>query len=112
MTKTKNIFFSTEAKGKMGPIVAEQRRKGQYVRSKQPTKRPPSKKQKEKRKLYGQAVEAWRQLHPEMKKYFNTKAKPERISGFNFFLRYFTTAPQIAIYGIGIYGVNCYGIRG
>lgn len=109
MAKTKNAFLSVEARGKVGPLIAEQRREGQYIKAHQPIKDRPSDKQKEKRKLYGQAVEAWHNLPPDIKEVFDIKAKLKRMSGFNLFLKYFTTAPRNAIYGIAIYGFNKYG---
>lgn len=112
MARTKHALFSVEARGKIGPLIVEQRREGQYIRLRQPIKGPPSEKQKERRKLYGQAVGAWHALPPDMKEVFDIKAKLNRMSGFNLFLKYFTTAPGSAIYGVAIYGLNRYGQEG
>jgi len=109
MAKTKNAFFSAEARGKAGNLIAEQRREGQYIKSHVKPKDKKSPGQLKQRKLYGQAVQAWHQLPPDMKEVFDIKAKLNRMSGFNLFLKYFTTAPQSAIYGIAIYGFNKYG---
>lgn len=105
-------MFSLQARGKIGPLIIEQRREGQYIRSRQPIKGPPSEKQKAMRKLYGQAVGMWKALPPDLKEVWNIKANLYRISGFNLFLKYFTSAPQIAIYGVAIYGLNKYGQKG
>lgn len=109
MAKTKNAFFSIEARGKVGPLIAEQRREGQYVKIHQPIKDRPSEKQKEKRKRYGQAVETWQQLPPDLKEVLNIKGNLIKISGFNLFLKHFTTFGLIATYGTGIYGRDNYG---
>lgn len=46
-----------------------------------------SEKQIAARLLYGQAVEAWRGLSDEAKAAYNALAKPEKISGFNYYVR-------------------------
>jgi len=109
MAKTKNALFSVEARGKIGGLVIEQRREGQYIKTKRTGKRPPTEKQKEKRITYGQGVQAWRALPPDLKEVYNIKGNLMQISGFNLFIKYFTTLPEIAIYGVGKYGVNPYG---
>lgn len=109
MAKTKNALFSTTAKGKVGPLVVENNKKTQYIKTNIKPKDKKTTKQLEKRKRYGQAVQAWRALTPEEKKEYNQRAKPLKISGFNLFIKEFTTIPEIAIYGVGIYGANNYG---
>jgi len=109
MAKTKNALFSQTAKGKIGALVVENNKKTQYIKSNIKPKDKKTSKQLSRRKRYGQAVQAWRGLTPEQKKVYNTKAKLKRISGFNLFIKHFTTIPDIAIYGVGIYGMNKYG---
>lgn len=109
MTKTKNALFSIEARGKIGALVIEQRRGGQYIRTKQLKKGLPSAKQKEKRKRYGQSVQAWRGLTDLEREEWNANAIIYKISGFNLFVKHFTAIYYIAIYGVGKYGGNNYG---
>lgn len=109
MAKTKHALFSATAKGKIGDLVIENNKNTQYIRTKIKPKDKKSEKQIEKRKRYGEAVQAWKELTPEEQALFNTRAIPLRISGFNLFLKSFTTFPKIAIYGVGVYGVNAYG---
>lgn len=109
MARTKNALFSMTAKGKIGDLVVEQRREGQYIKSHVKPKDKKTPGQLKKRKRYGQAVEAWHNLPPDMKEVFDIKAKLNRMSGFNLFLKYFTTIWILATYGTGIYGINRYG---
>ena len=109
MAKTKGALFSQSARGKIGALVIEEQKSGQYIKSKSVKKHIPTTKQKEKRRVYGQAIQAWRALPADLKEVFNIKASLLNISGFNLFVKYFTTWQQIAIYGIGTYGVNNYG---
>jgi len=109
MAKTKNALFSITAKGKVGSLVIENNKKTQYAKANIKPKDRKTPKQLEKRKRYGQAVQAWHALPPDMKEVFDIKAKLNRMSGFNLFLKYFTTIWIIATYGVGIYGVNRYG---
>lgn len=109
MAKTKNALFSTTAKGKVGPLVVENNKKTQYIKTNIKPKDKKTPKQLKKRKLYGQAVAYWKAFTPQEKKEYNVRAKPLKISGFNLFIKEFTTIPKIAIYGIGIYGANNYG---
>ena len=65
------------------------------------------------RTIYGEAVEAWRNLPENEKNQYRIIAKSKKYSGYNIFMKeYFTTHPivsDLSYYGQRIHGIFVYG---
>ena len=65
------------------------------------------------RTIYGQAVEAWRDLSDNEKTAYRDKAKSKQYSGYNIFIKeYFAThliVSDLSYYGQRTYGILIYG---
>lgn len=106
MARTKNALFSVSAQGKVGDLVVEQRREGQYIKLDVKAKNRKTIKQVERQNRYGEGVEGWHGLSTEEKAAYNAAATDERISGFNLYVREIIAIPLVAICGIAICGYN------
>lgn len=82
-----NALFSNSAHGRMGGLVYETGRYGQYVRVHVPQRKSPSPAQVQQNYFFGAAADAWRLITEEQKKEYNARAVPFRISGFNLFIK-------------------------
>ena len=69
--------------------------------------------QSQMRTIYGEAVEAWRNLPENEKNQYRIIAKSKKYSGYNIFMKeYFTTHPivsDLSYYGQRIHGIFVYG---
>lgn len=87
MAKLINALFSNSAHGRLGGLIYEVGKFGQYVKAHVPQHKKPTAAQLQQNLFFGNAADAWRLLSDVQKAEYNTRAVPLQITGFNLYIK-------------------------
>lgn len=87
MAKLINPLFSNSAHGRLGGLIFEVGKFGQYVKAHVPQHRKPTAAQYQQNYFFGVVADAWRLLSPEEKQEWNVKAYGSGMSGYNLYIK-------------------------
>lgn len=87
MVRVSAPLGSMQARGKMGCLIYEVGRYGQYCKMYTPQRKRPSEAQKEQNYKFGTAADKWRILSDEEKEEWTKRAVGLKMTGFNLFIK-------------------------
>lgn len=87
MVKVINPLFSNSAHGRVGGLVYQVGRSGQYVKGHVPQHKKPTIAQLQQNYFFGVAADAWRLLTDEQKQEWNVSAYGSGMSGYNLYIK-------------------------
>ena len=87
MVKVINPLFSNSARGRVGGLIFQVGRSGQYVKGHVLQHGRPTEAQRQQNYFFGVAADSWRLLTDEQKQEWNVRAYGLHMSGFNLYIK-------------------------
>jgi len=87
MVKLVNPLFSNSASGRLGGLIYQTGKYGQYAKGHVPQHKKPTAAQLQQNYFFGVAADAWRELTAEQKQEWIVKAYSTGMSGYNLYIK-------------------------